>query len=89
MMSVSALIVSFNQIFAIFQFINYCHFYFNLRFLYHQKPQKQSRAKIKDGMAMIRQLNQPTFFLTLFVVESHWTPLLLILYKVAHPKDSC
>lgn len=45
-------------------------------------------AKMKDGMAMIRQLGQPTFFLTLSAAESHWTPLLLILYKVAHPEDS-
>lgn len=43
---------------------------------------------MKDGMAMLRQLGKPTFFLTLSAAESNWKPLLLSLYKVANPKDA-
>ena len=39
-------------------------------------------ARMKDLMAMIRQLGVPTFFLTLSAAETHWTELLVILAKV-------
>ena len=39
--------------------------------------------KMKDLMAMIRQLGVPSLFLTLSAAESKWGPLLVILKKIA------
>ena len=40
------------------------------------------QGRMKDLMAMIRQLGIPTFFLTLSSAETHWNELLVILAKI-------
>lgn len=40
-------------------------------------------ARMKEGMAMLRQLGTPTFFLTLSAAESNWNELIAILFRVA------
>ena len=43
--------------------------------------------RMKDLMAMIRQLGIPTFFLTLSAAESQWSELIIILEKISTEKD--
>lgn len=42
-------------------------------------------SKTREGMAMLRQLGAPTFFLTLSPAERLWNELLVLLYKVINP----
>ena len=43
--------------------------------------------KMKELMAMIRQLGVPTFFLTLSAAESQWNELICVLEKISSGKD--
>ena len=43
--------------------------------------------KMRDLMAMIRQLGVPTFFLTLSAAETRWNELICILEKISSGKD--
>ena len=43
--------------------------------------------KMRDLMAMIRQLGVPTFFLTLSAAETQWNELICILVKISSEKD--
>jgi len=44
------------------------------------------QQKMRELMAMVRQLGVPTFFLTLSAAETHWPELLVILEKVLHKR---
>ena len=43
--------------------------------------------RMKNLMAMIRQLGVPTYFFTLSAAESRWAPLLVILYRISTGTD--
>ena len=50
-------------------------------------PDYWDQAK-KDMFAMLRQLGQPTFFLTLSSADTKWPELLGCLYKLRHGRDA-